>query len=111
MRLDTNLEVLSSRERTMAPSFLLLISSYKPGKPVTAIILLYSIKMSIHFRECKIIEKIFYGQREIWEARGKFSPPPRRRFYFRPSSNKRMKRFTTKFQALITVLLVFTGLA
>ena len=44
MREETNLVVLSSSERTMAPSFLLLMSSCNPGKPVTAMILLYSIK-------------------------------------------------------------------
>ena len=36
---------LSSRERTIAPSFLLLTSSNRPGNPVTAISLLYSIRL------------------------------------------------------------------
>src|ERR1700733_9983379 len=47
MRLDTNRVVLSSSERTMAPSDLLLNNSYNPGNPVTAMILLYSILMCI----------------------------------------------------------------
>ena len=47
MRLDTNRVVLSSSERTIAPSDLLLSNSYNPGNPVTAMILLYSILMCI----------------------------------------------------------------
>src|SRR6478672_5167935 len=43
MRLDTNFVLLSSSERTRAPSLLLLNNSYKPGIPVTPTILLYSI--------------------------------------------------------------------
>jgi hypothetical protein len=43
MRLDTNRVLLSSSERTSAPSLLLFTNSYKPGKPVTPTILLYSI--------------------------------------------------------------------
>ena len=43
MREETNFVVLSSNERTNAPSVLLLTISNKPGKPVTATILLYSI--------------------------------------------------------------------
>src|SRR6185437_1277097 len=43
IRLETKRVDLSSSERTMAPSDLLLNSSNKPGNPVTAMILLYSM--------------------------------------------------------------------
>src|SRR6185312_11288775 len=43
-RLATKRVVLSSSERTMAPSLLLLSNSYNPGNPVTAMILLYSMQ-------------------------------------------------------------------
>jgi predicted LPLAT superfamily acyltransferase len=43
MRLDTNFVELSSRDFTIAPSVLLFINSNKPGRPVTATNLLYSI--------------------------------------------------------------------
>jgi hypothetical protein len=43
MRLEAKRVDLSSNERTMAPSALLLINSNKPGNPETETILLYSI--------------------------------------------------------------------
>src|SRR3954470_3953303 len=50
MRLATNLVLPSSSERTRAPSVLLLTSSYRPDKPVTPMILLYSIAVSFKGR-------------------------------------------------------------
>jgi hypothetical protein len=69
MRDDTNFVDLSSRERTRAPSALLLTTSYKPGKPVTATILLYSIFLNFGYARYEWLFNDFKA-RKISENKG-----------------------------------------